>query len=206
MATSAFVIRVLAPAGAFVLFILLTLVVPAGATLRSSVRVRVLVAYVVFVSMFAGVMGRDFWPFAAWRFAAYDVGDDGSLLSIVAVDGDGREVPLDAHAFEPLEGGGMLDDGVGRVSDEVIRERLQLLLHLAQRNLARAQSGQRPGTFSRVLGPLAAPLFQVVSEPWSDPATRPAALTDLRSYRIYWRIDDGVAKIERRELVASARP
>jgi hypothetical protein len=206
MSVSAFVIRVLAPAGAFFGFLLLTLAVSVGGTPRSSRRVRLLVAYVVFVSTFAGLTGRDFWPFAAWRFAAYDVGDSGTVLSLVAIDDRGREVPVDAHAFEPLEGGGLLDNGIGRASDDEMRARMQLLLGLAQANLARAHSGLSPGTFSRVLGPFAAPQFQVVAAPWSNAATRPTALTDLRAYRIHWRIHDGMAEIERRELVVSARP
>jgi len=190
-------------------FIVLALRVRIGATPFGSRRLQVFIGYVIFLSLTAGFTGRDLWPFAAWRYAVYRIEESGQLLVPVFVDDENRETAVDDRAFEPLEGpnmGGLLSDSLERLPKEESRARLNALLAIARANLSRAHQAGEVGTFSRILGPLAAPVFPATAEPWSDPHTRPKDLSGLRIYRVHWRVVDGIARIEKRERVVDSNP
>lgn len=193
----------------FLGFIALTLRVrpgAPGATMPNSLRA--LIAYVIAMSTLAGALGVDLWPFAAWRFAAYAVGDNGSFMRIVGVDASGQEHLLDDRAMQPLEAPELWASAAARV-ERMSREEgvvvLGFLLERAQDGLARARAGHPIGTFSRFLGPFAAPLFQKGPEPWSDHERLPSELVALRVYREEWRVTGNTAHIERRVLIADSR-
>jgi hypothetical protein len=198
-----------APMVVFAGFIALALLVKKGERPGTSLRLTALILYAIIVSNLVGFSGRDMWPFAAWRYVRYAVGDQGEFLRLVAVDGDGHEQPLDTRTFEPLEFATVMGDlqlasSEGRSAH--LNELLDFLLTLAQAGVADAKAGKPVGRFRRLLGPLAAPVFQVLVTPWFDPSKVPNRIDGLRAYWIHWRIEDGTARVERQELAASTKP
>jgi hypothetical protein len=192
----------------FVGFIVLTLRVRCGDSPGTSAPLRMLIFYVVVVSMCAGLARKDLWPFAAWRYVSYAIGDTGSFLRVVSVDEHGREHPLDARAFEPLELAelsGYLSYGIERMPREQRIELLQFLLQRAQQGLAETRAGRPVGTFARFLGPLSAPVFQFEATPWADRDQLPQELVELRVYRVHWRVSGSAANIESQVLLADTQ-
>jgi hypothetical protein len=197
------------PMLAFAGFITLALLVKRGERPGTSLPLTALIVYAIAVSNFVGFSGRDMWPFAAWRYVRYAVGDRGEFLRLVGVDGDGKEQPLDTRTFEPLEFATMMGDlqlAIGEGRSAHVNELLRFLLTLAQAGVADAHAGKPVGRFRRLLGPLAAPVFQVLVTPWYDPAKVPNRIDELRAYWIHWRIADGTARVETQELAASTKP
>jgi hypothetical protein len=189
-------------------FILLVLRVRPGDTPRTSTSLRLLIGYIVVLTIYVGWSGRDLWPFAAWRYVSYAVADTGTFVRLVGVDDGGREYPLDTRTFEPLEFAAVLGDldyKVDRMSREERTEFLDYLLRLSQEGLARARAGQPVGRFTRILGPLAAPVFHVPVTPWKDRENLPPQLAELRLYRLYWRATGDAARVENQVLLASTR-
>jgi hypothetical protein len=189
-------------------FIVLTLRVRRGDTPRTSPALRMLIGYIVVLTIYVGWSGRDLWPFAAWRYVSYAVAESGNFVRLVGVDDSGREYPLDTRTFEPLEFGavmGDLDFKMERMPREQRAELLDFLLRRAQDGLALARAGLPVGNFTRLLGPLAAPVFQVPVTPWTDRDKLPPELSELRFYRVYWRVSGEVARIENKVLLASTR-
>jgi hypothetical protein len=196
------------PALVFITFIALTLRVRPGDTPATSLTLRLLIIYVVAISMVAGILGTDLWPFAAWRYVAYSIGDSGDVLRTVIVDRRGEEHPLDERAFEPLEPpelAGYVAAAIGRMPVAQRDELLEFLLRRAQEGLARARAGRPVGRFARLLGAAAAPVFQNVASPWDDRTHLPDEVTGLRVYREHWVVSNSTARIERRYLVAQTR-
>jgi hypothetical protein len=197
------------PMLAFAGFVTLALVTKKGARPGTSVPLTALIIYAVVVSNFVGFSGHDMWPFAAWRYVSYAVGDHGEFLRLVGVDGDGREQPLDTRTFEPLEYATMMGDlqlTIDEGRSTHVNELLDFLLELAQAGVADARAGKPVGRFRRLLGPVAAPVFQLQVTPWSDPTKVPSRIDGLRLYWIHWQIMDGTARVGSQELVASTKP
>jgi len=189
-------------------FITLTLLVRSGDAPRTSNPLRMLIGYVVVLTIYVGWTGRDLWPFAAWRYVSYAVGDNGTFVRLVGADDDGREYELDTRTFEPLEFAAVLGDldyNLDQMSKQRRTELLDYLLQMAQNGLARARAGAPVGVFSRFLGPLAAPVFHVPITPWTDRDNLPPQLAELRLYRVYWRASNDIARVEKRVLLASTR-
>jgi hypothetical protein len=208
MMTRNLLVHAILPMLVFVGFIVLTLRVRQGDAPRRSASLRLLLGYVIAVSMFAGLTGRDLWPFAAWHYVSYAVGESGDFVRLVGVDASGREEPLDSRTFEPLEFPqvmGFLENRIESMAPEERTALLDLLLQRAQEGLARARAGLPVGTFARFLGPLTAPVFQAAATPWSDRANLPDELTELRFYRVYWRADGDAIRVENQVLIASTR-
>jgi hypothetical protein len=196
------------PALVFAGFIVLTLRVRPCDSPGASAPLRMLILYVIGVSMFVGVSRKDLWPFAAWRFVSYAVGDSGSFVRLVGVDGAGREHPLDTRTFEPLEFGqvlGYLEYRIEQMPQAERTELLDFLLQRAQEGLARASAGGPVGSFSRLLGPLSAPIFQAAGTTWADRDNLPSELAELRYYRVYWRVDGDTIRVEDKVLIAGTR-
>src|SRR6266699_477468 len=97
--TRTLLLHAVLPMLVFAGLIVLTLRVRRGDTPGTSAPLRMLIVYVVVVSMYAGYSGRDLWPFAAWRYVSYAVGESGNFLRLVGVDERGGEHPLDTRAF-----------------------------------------------------------------------------------------------------------
>jgi hypothetical protein len=192
----------------FVGFIVLTVCVRRGDAPGASAPLRMLIGYVIAVSMFAGLSEKDLWPFAAWHYVSYAAGDSGDFYRLVGVDAGGREHRLDTRTFEPLEFFqvvGYLEHDIADMPRAQQTELLDFLLRFAQEGLARAHAGRPVGTFTRFLGPLSAPVFQLAGTPWADRDNLPAELTALRLYRVYWRVDGGAIQVENQILVAGTQ-
>jgi hypothetical protein len=197
------------PMLAFAGFITLALLVKKGERPGTSLPVTALIVYALVVSNVVGFSGRDMWPFAAWRYVRYAVGDRGEFLRLVGVDSDGKEQPLDTRSFEPLEFATMMGDlqlAISEGRSAHVNELLGFLLTLVQASVADAHAGKPVGRFRRLLGPFAAPVFQVLVTPWFDAAKVPNRIAGLRAYWIHWHIVDGTACVETQELAASTKP
>jgi hypothetical protein len=192
----------------FAAFIVLTLRVRQGDTPGASAPLRMLILYVVGVSIYVGYSGRDLWPFAAWHYVSYAVGESGNFLRLVGVDTHGQEHPLDTRTFEPLEYAqvmGYLERNIADLPRAQQTELLDFLLQRAQEGLAQARAGHPVGTFTRFLGPLSAPVFQVGVTPWTSPENLPDDLAELRLYRVSWHADGDAIRVENQVLVADSR-
>jgi hypothetical protein len=157
--------------------------------------------------MYAGLSGRDLWPFAAWRYVAYAVGDTGGFARLVGLDEAGREVPLDTRTLEPLEFAAVMGDldwttkGIAHINGM-----MRFILKRTQEGLAHAHEGRPVGEFSRLLGRFAAPVFHVAVTPWSDRDHLPNRIEQLRLYAVYWQATGGEAHIVKQELITSVGP
>jgi hypothetical protein len=195
------------PAAVFFGLVVLALLVRPGASAGTDVRVRVLIAYVVLFSLIAGVTGRDLWPFAPWRFVRYTIGDSGSFLRVAAVDENGAEHALDPASFEPLELAelqGHLSYHLDRLTAPRREALLRFMLETAREGLRKRREGSAPGTFTRILGPLAAPVFQTQNVPWAEGVALPRELRELRVYRMRWRLHENALVVEPQLLVRYA--
>lgn len=204
--TSNFVLEAVLPMSVFAGFVILTLFVRPSDTPQTSVRLWMLICYVITASTYAGLQGylKDLWPFAGWRYVAYSVGNAGAFPRLVGVDASGREHTLDTRAYEPLE----FNELIGFLNNipEARQEELyKFLLQRAQEGVALARAGRPIGTFSRFLGPLSAPTFQVDQTPWKNPENVPRELVELRLYVVFWRVSGNAARTEKLELVRSIR-
>ena len=198
-------LRMLAFAG----FMALALLVRKGDRPGASTPLAALIVYAIAVSTFVGFSGKDMWPFAAWRYVSYAVGQQGEFLKLVGVDGNGNEQPLDTRTFEPLEFAALMGDldlAIARDAPAHRDELLGFLLKLAQAGLMDAHAGKPVGRFRRLLGPFSAPVFHVAVTPWSDPKQLPDRIDALRAYRVQWRISDDIARVEKQVLVAGTKP
>ena len=201
-------LSVAVPMLTFAGFVVLALLVRKGDRPGGSAPLRVFILYVIAVSTCVGFSRKDMWPFAAWRYVSYAIGQEGSFLVLVGVDENGREHQLDTRTFEPLEFAnvmGDLDYNINSMSPTHRSELLGFLLRLTQDGLARVQVGRPVGRFARLLGPFSAPVFHVPVT-WSDPKKLPHEIDELRVYQIYWRASGETAQIEKQVLVASTKP
>jgi hypothetical protein len=162
-------------AGAFLGFAALA----AGASLVPAARrraaVSALIAYTLAVSLGAGLVQRDAWPFSAWPLAANLLDETLTYDVLVAVDAGGREHDVDFRAWRPLG----FDEQLSWVQQELprldpaARRRVAAdLLARAERCRQQARRGQ--GCARDPLGPLTAPDFLLHPRLWSDPAAVPA--------------------------------
>jgi len=143
---------------------------------------QLLIAWVVGLTLLAGISQRDLWPLSSWslmtRAPRRDMGTDPPFLRLLAVDGGGREYPVDYRAVEPF------------AYEELMAWMRRHFLHLdpASRdsaaafllerlNVARArlQAGAAPGTQGRLLGPLRAPFHTLHPRLWNRPSSVPAS-------------------------------
>lgn len=171
------------------------------------------VLYVVLASLAAALFQRDLWPFARWPMAGGLAEGWATTTRLRAVDADGAEHEIDARAFEPLEADELIPwlhrsfDRLSREGQETVAAHL---LDLAEASRARAKAGGPPGRFSRPLGPLAAPGFNLRPRPWSDSARVPARpFVRLRIYRESWNQEErrrDPARVQRRLFFEFPRP
>jgi hypothetical protein len=190
----------------FAIFVILALFVRKGDRPGESAPLKIFVVYVIAVSMYVGLSRNDLWPFAAWRYVSYAVGQEGSFMTLVGVDEKGNEHQLDTRTFEPLEFTSVMS-AIGRRLDHPEappNELLNFLLKLTQDGLARAHAGQPIGRFERFLGPFSAPVFHVPVL-WSDPEKLPHQIDELRVYHITWRVVGDTAHVEKRVVLASTK-
>jgi hypothetical protein len=196
------------PMLAFAAFIVLTFFIRKGDRPGASPPLALFIFYVIGLSLYVGFSGNDMWPFAAWRYVAYAVGQQGNFSTLVGVDESGQEHHLDTRTFEPLEFSSVTTD-VDRIDSLTPAHRdelLRFLLKLVQEGLARAQHGEPVGRFTRFLGPFSAPIFHVAVTPWSDPQQRPHEIDELRVYRVFWTATEESARIEKKILIGSTKP
>jgi hypothetical protein len=200
-------LSIIPPTLVFAGFVVLASLVGKGDRPAFSAPLRVFICYVVAVSMYAGLSGRDLWPFAAWRYVAYAVGDTGGFARLVGLDEAGREVPLDTRTLEPLEFAAVMGDldwttkGIAHINGM-----MRFILKRTQEGLAHAHEGRPVGEFSRLLGRFAAPVFHVAVTPWSDRDHLPNRIEQLRLYAVYWQATGGEAHIVKQELITSVGP
>lgn len=171
------------------------------------------VLYTVLASLAAALFQRDLWPFARWPMAGGLADAWASTTRVRAVDADGAEHDLDARAFEPVEADELipwLHRSFGRLPRARQDEAAAWLLGAVESARSRAREGGPPGRFARVLGPLAAPGFNLHPRPWSDPArVPPRPFVRLRIYRESWNQEERLrdpARVQRRLVFEYPRP
>lgn len=148
------------------------------------------IVYSLCASFAAGLAQRDLWPFARWPMAAGRASAAGTNTRMVGVDAGGREWPIDYRAWQPL-GFDELNPWMHRtfpLLDAAARDRVaRYLLGVAERARRRSRAGGRVGEFDRILGPLAAPYFDLHPRTWSPGAGAPPEVFErLRVYRERW--------------------
>ena len=153
-------------------------------------RVNAYLAYAVAASFAAGLSQKDAWPFAKWPMAGGRADARGDTVRIVAVDAEGTEHEVDYRAWQPMAYEDLVP-WVHRTFTRLPRDAQdQVAAHLlarAERARQRAAAGSGPGYAGRILGPLAAPEFDLHPRPWSAAARVPARpLVALRVYRETW--------------------
>jgi hypothetical protein len=189
---------------AFVLFLAI------GACLRASNEPAVrrrwavrLIAYVVGVSLLAGVTQKDAWPFTSHTIAVGRARADTTICldELAGVDASGREWALDPYSWMPVYESVLdywLQRNLARLSPAQREEALGFLLQRAEASRARLSAGQAIGP-QRWLGPLGAPYWLLLPRP----APAPQRLVGLRVYEACWvpreRYTDP-RKVERRLL------
>jgi hypothetical protein len=111
----------------------------------------------------------------------------------VAVDSLGAEYDVDFRAWQPLS----FDELVSWLNEDFLeldaasgRVAAAYLLDLAETARGNARRDEPIGTFGRLLGPAAAPMFVLARPRWSDPGSVPAMpFVGLRLYRETWDVD-----------------
>jgi hypothetical protein len=167
----------------------------AGGRRRSARRIDVFVAFVLAVSILAGVLQKDIWPFTNWALVHHlSPKRFEDVLELEGVDADGRRSPLDARALQPLALEELRSWLKPRLDVLSAPERDALgrwLLGRAETARQRARAGRHVGSNERWLGPLAAPYHFTRPRPWDDPASVPdRPFVALRVYAASWDVDD----------------
>ena len=171
---------------------------------------RLLIAAIVGATTLAGVTQIDLWPVSSWALMTgtprRSIGDQVVVLELVVVDDSGREVPVDAHAVEPMA----FDELRGWMRDEFF------LLPLAARDSAahwlldrvneartRVRAGGSAARVGGWLGPLRSPSHSMHPRWWLTPTDVPDRdFVALRVYRAWWELD---ARAANPEAVRSVR-
>jgi hypothetical protein len=156
--------------------------------------VDLFLAYAVAASFAAGLAQKDAWPFAKWPMAGGRAAAEGTNIRIVGVDEDGVERGIDYRAWQPMA----FDELVPwmhrtfpRLSRAAQDRVAAHLLAQAESARARARAGGRAGGQGGVLGPLAAPEFDLHPRPWSSPeAVPPRRFVALRVYSETWNQEE----------------
>jgi hypothetical protein len=179
---------------------------------RHRAAVSAFIAYALAASFAAGISQRDLWPFAKWPMAGGLADADAENTRLRAVDARGAEHDVDHRAWQPLA----FDELVpwmhrtfpalaprqqARVAEELRR--------LAEAGRARARAGEAPGASGRLLGPLAAPGFNLHPRRWRSAGDAPPhPFVGLRVYRERWNQEErrrDPSRVER-VLVFEHRP
>ena len=153
-------------------------------------RINAYLAYALAASFAAGLSQKDAWPFAKWPMAGGRADPRGDTIRIVAVDADGAEREVDYRAWQPMAYEELVPWMHRTFTRLPARDQDQVAAYLlakAESARQRAVAGRGPGSAGRILGPLAAPEFDLHPPWWSAPAdvpTRP--LVRLRVYRETW--------------------
>jgi hypothetical protein len=159
---------------------------------------HLLIVWVVGATLLAGVSQRDLWPLSSWSLMTHaprrDMGVDPVYLRLLAVDGAGREYPVDYRAVEPFAIEELMawmrryflklpGDEQDRVADFLLRR-----LNLAR---ARVLAGDEPGTQGRWLGPLRAPFHALHPRQWTSIHSVPTTpFVALRVYGEIWDLEE----------------
>lgn len=156
--------------------------------------VNLFLGYAVAASFAAGLAQRDAWPFSKWPMAGGRAAAEYSAIRIVAVDEDGVERGIDYRAWRPMAFDELMPwmhrtfPRLPRASqDRVVAH----LLEKAEAARRKARAGEGAGSLDGVLGPLAAPEFDLHPRPWSRPQAVPARrFVSLRVYREEWNQEE----------------
>jgi hypothetical protein len=174
--------------------------------------VNLFLGYAVAISFAAGLSQRDAWPFSRWPMAGGRAEAEYSAIRIVAVDEDGLEQGVDYRAWQPMAFDELMPwmhrtfPRLPRASQERV---VAYLLEKAEAARRKARAGEGAGYLDRVLGPLAAPEFDLHPRPWSRPEAVPARrFVSLRVYRETWNQEErrrDPSRVARRLLYESPR-
>lgn len=159
---------------------------------------QLFIALVVGLTLFAGVTQRDLWPFSAWALMTGAPtptrGEKIPHLRFAAVDGFGREYPVDYRAVEPFAVEELMAWlrayflTLPAASQDSAASFLLGRIELAR---LRVGEGRSPGTSGRWLGPLRAPFHQLHPAQWPDAASVPATpFVGLRLYGESWTLEE----------------
>jgi len=196
----------------FLLAALLVALSERGWTSPRRRSVNAFLLYSVAVSFGAGFAQKDAWPFSRWPMAGGRADANASTTRIVAVDADGVERDVDFRAWQPV-GFDELIPWMHRTFPRLPRDAqdrvARWLLEHAEAARRKAGAGEAIGSFHRVLGPLAAPEFDLHPRAWSPPAgAPPRPFVALRVYRESWNQEErrrDPARVTRRLVYESPR-
>jgi hypothetical protein len=174
--------------------------------------VNAFLLYAVAASFGAGLAQKDAWPFSKWPMAGGRAEPRGSTIRIVAVDEDGVEHGVDYRAWQPMAFDELIPwlhrtfPRLPRASQDRVAAHL---LEKAESARKRAGAGEDTGHLGGVLGPLAAPEFDLHPRLWSRPGSVPARpFVALRIYRETWDQEErrrDPSRVTRLLLYESAR-
>jgi len=189
------VLRDLVAAACFVGFLMLGLLAghQGSDTVRRQRRISLFLAYSLLASFAVGLKQRDLYPFTSWPLVAARFTPTATAYRVVGVSADGIEHPIDYRAWQPMS----VDELYSwlaqqfRSLDMASQARAaRFLLARVNESARRARAGEPPGTFGRVLGPFAAPLFLLHPAVWADSTAVPDTLVGLRLYEIRWVLEE----------------
>lgn len=149
--------------------------------------VQHLIAYVLAVSVAAGVLQKDDWPFTSHTIAVGLARADSRVCQtrFYGVDAAGAPWRLDPYTFTPVYDSILqywIEQALPRLDAEERGHVLQFLLARAEQSRARLFAGQAIGP-QRILGAAGAPYWLLLPRATAVP---PAPYAALRIYSVCW--------------------
>ncbi|HSP16204.1 MAG TPA: hypothetical protein VLV78_15765 [Thermoanaerobaculia bacterium] len=192
------ILKTLLRTGIFAGFVAIGLLAMWNAGRLHKTLVRVLIAYVIAVSLAVGFTQIEAWPFTHWALVHTLRDPAMDRWDLVGVDATGRDFLIDPRVFEPFAFEEFhtwlriyffkLDaDGRQKVAGFMIRR--------AEAARRRFMATGRVGAIDRILGPLTAPRHFCRARVWRTPADLPRTpFVRLKILLTSWNIEEAEAR------------
>jgi hypothetical protein len=160
---------------------------------RGRAAARLLVTYVVVLTLAVAFVQLDFWPFSAWPLIALYHPAEASHVRLAVVDARGVEHPLDARATGAVSFPELMawaDGPFARLDERGKRTAFAWLLDSIESSREhRVRTGRFP-VASAPLGPLTSPRFLMAPRFWDGAGAPREKLVGLRLYRDRWNLEE----------------
>lgn len=177
--------------GSFAVFVALGLRARAAGEAGRRRAVQLLIGYTVAVSLAAGALQRDDWPFTSHTIAVGRARADSRVCQtrFYGVDAAGTAWRLDPYTFTPVYDSILqfwIEQALPRLGEADRERALQFLLQRAERSRQRLARGRAIGP-QRLLGRAGAPYWLLLPRATEVP---PSPYARLRIYSVCWTLDD----------------